>query len=475
MTSDLPPYPEYKDSGLPWFGSVPAHWELPKLGHVLSERGEVNSDGRLQKVLSVLRDKGVIPYEDKGNIGNKKSEDVTRYKIVRPKDIVVNCMNVIIGSVGMSQYTGCLSPVYYVLRTRRSDDLPEYFEAVFKIKRFQHCLTRIGNGILAHRMRIPMELLKCELMPRPPLAEQRAIVQYLHDAERKTRKFIHNRRRLIEVLNERKQAIINRAVTRGLDPNAPLKPSGVDWLGVIPKQWEATTLGRLVRTFKTGPFGSILHQSDYVRGGIPLVNPVHMSGGRIAPDENCAVDDATFYRLREYALAEGDIVFSRRGELGRCALVRKEEAGWLIGTGSIRARLVPGAVDANYLLAALQGRWVSDYLSLMSVGATMQNLNTGILSRVPLPLPPIEEQRQIPLFIEREFGRLDEAVHKAKREIDLIREYRARLIADVVTGKVDVRGIEVPEVAEEELPALDEDNGESDDVIGDEPELEVEK
>ena len=105
----------------------------------------------------------------------------------------------------------------------------------------------------------------------------------------------------------------------------------------------------------------------------------------------------------------------------------------------------------------------------------MQNLNTGILSRVPLPLPPIEEQRQIPLFIEREFGRLDEAVHKAKREIDLIREYRARLIADVVTGKVDVRGIEVPEVAEEELPALDEDNGESDDVIGDEPELEVEK
>ena len=177
MTSDLPPYPEYKDSGLPWFGSVPAHWELRKLGHVLSERGEVNSDGRLQKVLSVLRDKGVIPYEDKGNIGNKKSEDVTRYKIVRPKDIVVNCMNVIIGSVGMSQYTGCLSPVYYVLRTRRSDDLPEYFEAVFKIKRFQHCLTRIGNGILAHRMRIPMELLKCELMPRPPLAEQRAVLR----------------------------------------------------------------------------------------------------------------------------------------------------------------------------------------------------------------------------------------------------------------------------------------------------------
>ncbi len=115
-----------------------------------------------------MKDVGVIPYEEKGNVGNKKSEDITRYKIVRPNDIVVNCMNVIIGSVGLSRYTGCLSPVYYVLRRRSEQNDPRYLNLVFQTKPFQQSLVRIGNGILAHRMRIPMELLKCELLPLPP-------------------------------------------------------------------------------------------------------------------------------------------------------------------------------------------------------------------------------------------------------------------------------------------------------------------
>ena len=119
MIDTMKPYPEYKESGLAWFKDIPAHWELLRLGHVLQERGELNRYNRVFKVLSVMRDRGVIPYEKKGNIGNKKSEDITRYKVVYPKDIVVNCMNVIIGSVGISRYKGCLSPVYYVLEIVR--------------------------------------------------------------------------------------------------------------------------------------------------------------------------------------------------------------------------------------------------------------------------------------------------------------------------------------------------------------------
>ena len=304
-------------------------------------------------------------------------------------------------------------------------------------------------------MRIPMELLKCEMIPRPPFSEQQTIVRYLRSMDRKINRFINNRKRLIEVLNEQKQAIINQAVTKGLDPNVRLKPSGIDWLGEIPEHWGTTTLGRLVENFKTGPFGSILHQSDYVSGGIPLVNPVHMSAGTIKPSDDCTVDKATFERLRDYSLREGDIVFSRRGELGRCALVRKDQAGWLIGTGSIRARILHVAVDKEYLISALQGCWVADYLSLMSVGATMQSLNTGILSRIPLPLPPAEEQKHIPGFIEYESERINNIIDKTNREIDLIQEYRTRLISDVVTGKVDVRGLAPLDASDEEEPLLE--------------------
>ena len=138
MTDELRPYPEYKDSGVPWFGQIPRHWEFKRLGNILCERGERNSGGDITQVLSVMRDRGVIPYAEKGNVGNKRSEDITRYKVVRPKDIVINSMNVIIGSVGISRYTGCLSPVYYVLKTRNSDYYPAYLDTVLKIKPFQY-------------------------------------------------------------------------------------------------------------------------------------------------------------------------------------------------------------------------------------------------------------------------------------------------------------------------------------------------
>lgn len=238
MIADLKPYPSYKDSGVPWLGELPEHWEVPRLGALVRERSETNDDNSVTEVLSVMRERGVIPYAEKGNVGNKKSDDITRYKIVRPDDIVVNCMNVIIGSVGLSKYTGCLSPVYYVLTRRSETDNPRYLNGYFQTKPFQLSLVRIGNGILAHRMRIPMELLKCEPFPRPPADEQAAIVRFLDHADRRIKRYISTKQKLIKLLEEQKQAIIHRAVTRGLDPDVRLKPSGVEWLGDVPKHWE---------------------------------------------------------------------------------------------------------------------------------------------------------------------------------------------------------------------------------------------
>jgi type I restriction enzyme, S subunit len=247
MIAGLKPYPAMKDSGVPWLGEVPQHWDVPRLGALVWERGETNDDNSVVEVLSVMRERGVIPYAEKGNVGNKKSDDITRYKIVRPDDIVVNCMNVIIGSVGLSKYTGCLSPVYYVLTRRSDSDEPRYLNACFQTKPFQLSLVRIGNGILAHRMRIPMELLKCEPFPRPPAAEQAAIVRFLDHADRRIRRYTRAKQKLIKLLEEQKQAIIHRAVTRGLDPDVRLKPSGVEWLGDVPEHWELHRAKHLFR------------------------------------------------------------------------------------------------------------------------------------------------------------------------------------------------------------------------------------
>jgi len=439
MIADLKPYPEYKNSDSPWLGRLPAHWQLPRLGSVLRERGETNEARQVDQVLSVMKDIGVIRYEDKGNVGNKKSEDTARYKVVRPDDIVVNCMNVIIGSVGLSRYTGCLSPVYYVLTRRSQDDEPRYLNAVFQTKPFQLSLIRIGNGILAHRMRIPMELLKCEPFPIPPSDEQAAIVRFLDHANRRLERTIQAKRKVIALLNEQKQAIIYRAVTRGLDPNVPLKPSGIPWLGDIPAHWEVISVGAATSLLQTGPFGSQLHSHEYVTGGTSVINPSHMRDGRITPDPSISVTPLKMRELERHRVCVGDIVAARRGELGRCALVTPVEEGWLCGTGSLLIRCKPSMFVPTYFQLVFSSRGIRDSLSLASIGATMDNLNGGMVARLRMPLPPLPEQHQIVELVETENRRHEVATSTLRHEIALLREYRTRLIVDVVTGKLDVR------------------------------------
>lgn len=218
VTRGLDPRVNLKPSGVEWLGgAVPEHWDVVRLGSVLRERGEKNDAGAVTDVLSLLRGRGVIPYDEKGNIGNKKSEDITRYKIVRPNDIVVNCMNVIIGSVGLSVHTGCLSPVYYVLMRRSERDDPEYLSAVFQCKPFHQSLVRIGNGILAHRMRIPMELLKSELLPYPPPEEQNRIVRALREMTRDCDFAIDRTEREVGLIREFRMRLIADVVTGQLD------------------------------------------------------------------------------------------------------------------------------------------------------------------------------------------------------------------------------------------------------------------
>ena len=440
----IQPYPEYRDSGVPWFGAIPAHWEVKRLGALLQERGENNADGKMEQVLSVMRDVGVIRYEDKGNVGNKKSEDITRYKIVQPDDIVVNSMNVIIGSVGLSRYAGCLSPVYYVLKPRSSSNNASYFNSIFQLKPFQKSLVRLGNGILAHRMRIPMELLKCELIPRPPPAEQAAIVRFLEHIDRRVNRFVRAKRRLVALLNEQKQAIIHRAVTRGLDPDVRLKPSGVEWLAHYPADWTGLPLKRWVSTKITdGP-----HETpNFVDEGVDFLSAESMVKGHFDFNRRRGFISRELHEMycRKCRPQVDDIFMCKSGATtGKIAIVKTiQEFSIWSPLALIRTDL--SRVKPMFLYHVLQSGYVQQQVRRTWSAGTQPNLSMAAMERLFIVLPEIQEQHSLLERIEEEIKPITESVSRIEHEIDLIREYRTRLVADVVTGKLDVRGVILPD------------------------------
>lgn len=440
-------YPKYKDSRLPWFGEVPSSWEIIPLIALFRERGEINKDLREDKVLSVVRDIGVIPYEQKGNIGNKKSEDIGRYKIVKPNDIVLNSMNIIIGSVGISKYEGCLSPVYYVLKNLSDDILPPYYDYVFKIKIFQQSLVRLGKGILAHRMRIPMELLKREQLPKPPLDEQKQIVAFLRVQCKKISRFIRKKRRLIELLNEQKQVIINQAVTRGIDPNVRLKPSGVDYLSDIPEHWEVRRLKYLTKgALQYGANEPAMYTNPdwprYVR-----ITDIK-SDGNLRDDTFCSLPEDI---AAPYLLNYGDILFARSGAtVGKTFCYNKDWGRAAYAGYLIRARIDMKKVDPLFVSCFTNSAIYWQWISAIFIKATIQNVSAEKYASIKLPIPPLQEQYKIIEYLDEKCSKIDSAVTRAQHEIDLIREYRTRLISDVVTGKIDVRDIPVEAIEEPE-------------------------
>ena len=408
LTGELKPYPAMKDSGVEWLGEIPAHWELPRLGALLQERGEMNSNGHVGKVLSVLRDRGVIPYSEKGNIGNKMSEDITRYKVVRPNDIVVNCMNVIIGSVGLSRYTGCLSPVYYVLTRRSEDDDPQYLNAYFQTKPFQESLVRIGNGILAHRMRIPMELLKCEIFPRPPTGEQTAIVRFLDHADRRIRRYIRAKQKLIALLEEQKQAIIHQAVTGQIDvrtgePYPAYKDSGVKWLGDVPKHWEVRPFTRIA-----------IEKADY-RGATPtkkesgvfLVTAKNIRKGWIdyeASQEFVAEEEYPNIMRRGFP-RQGDMLLTTEAPLGHAALVDREDIA--LAQRVIRFRLSSGILLSEFALHSVLDWYFQNQLMCRGTGSTALGIKASKLPQLKILCPPLNEQHAILGQVAEVQGRID--------------------------------------------------------------------
>lgn len=444
--SHYKPYSAYKDSGVEWLGRVPEHWAVCKLSFRYSiELGKMLDEKKLTKTSLVpyLRNQdvqwGSINTQDLPEM-DIHPEELERYT-VRDGDLLV-CEGGDVGRAaiwrGDSAVFGYQKALHRLRQRSSSADAAEFFYfSLLAAKQRGVLEASDSKATIAH---LPAEKFRQYRFAFPPLIEQRAISAHLERETVRIDALVEKKTHFIELLREKRQALITHAVTKGLDPTVKMKDSGEEWLGDVPERWTVVRFRDLCSSISTGPFGTALGNEDYVTGGVPVINPSHIVDDQCCPDSDITVSEATADRLRFWAMQTGDLITARRGELGRAAVIGERQGGWICGTGSLRVRPTFGKVAVNYMHTVLQSRYAREWLNLFSVGATMANLNEGILGRLPVAVPPsVEEQVSLLALLEAQVIRLSRLEAKAIASIALLKERRSALITAAVTGQIDLR------------------------------------
>lgn len=462
------------DLGTAWLGSVPEHWDVSPGRALFVEVDDRDHPG--EELLSVTISRGVIEQRTLLAAGSKKdssNEDKTAYKLVRPGEIAYNKMRAWQGAVGLSAHRGIVSPAYIVMRPR-GECVREYFHYLLRTAAFAKEAERWSYGISSDQWSLRPEHFKMIRFPLPPVGEQASIVRFLDHADRRIRRAIHTKQTLIALLNEEKQAVIHRAVTRGLDPQIRLKSSGVDWLGDVPMHWEVRRLRDSVLGFVGGVWGdepnghddmTCVRVADFDRAGlrVQLTRPTMRA---VKKGER-----------RHRMLKRGDLLLEKSGggdQQPVGAVVLYDHDVPAVCSNFVARMSVAAAFDSSFL-CYLHSHLYATRLNVRSIKQTtgIQNLHASAYLAEPVAFPPLSEQVVIAQFLDDAAARWRRAADNTKREILLLDEYRTRLIADVVTGKLDVRGVAARlahEVEEQEpLNHLDAEEDAEMDVEDSEP------
>ncbi|GHY39803.1 Type I restriction-modification system, specificity subunit S [Vibrio cholerae] len=440
----MPKYEVYKNSGEDWIGDIPSGWDLMPIRSIFKFRNEKNSPVKTEEILSLSIANGVTKYSDEGRGGNKRKDDISAYKIAHPKDIVLNSMNVIVGAVGMSKYYGAISPVYYALYTESEDVLVEYYEKIFLNEGFQRGLLKFGKGILIKlsgtgklntiRMKVSTDDLKTLYFPKPPITEQNLIFAFLDKKNAQIDEAIAIKEQQISLLKERKQIIIQQAVTQGLDPNVPMKDSGVDWIGKIPEHWEMKRVKNIFRLVmqpseKNNDYELL---SVYTDIGVKPRRELEERGNKASTTDGY------------WFVKKGDIVVNKllawMGAIGLSEYEGVTSPAYDI----LRPKLQINGFFYHYLFR-------SDFCS-----AELKRHSRGIMDMrlrlyfdrfgvVEVPYPPVDEQNEIIHSLETEMKEMDKGIEHLNTQIEKLKEYKTTLINSAVTGKIKI----TPEMVEQ--------------------------
>jgi type I restriction enzyme S subunit len=428
VIEDLKPYSETRDSGLPWLGDIPAHWEIKRNGSLFQQRNAVGEPD--WPILEVSLRTGVRIREFGSTKRKQVMSDKAKYKCATKGDFVYNMMRMWQGAAGIAPVDGLVSPAYVVAKPLPHTN-PAYFASLFRTDDYLAEIDSFSRGIVKDRNRLYWDQFKQIPTPCPPPEEQAAIARFLAWATNRLDRAIGAKRRIIALLQEQKQAIIHRAVTRGLDPSVPLKDSGIPWLGEIPEHWEVT---RVKSEFGCLNFRRI-PLSTTERGKMKLRQYDYYGASGIIDKVDEYIFDDNLILIAE----DGANLVNRNLPL---AIIARGKY-WVNNHAHI---LMPRKGSLEYLAALLE---CMDYRPWIS-GAAQPKLTQDRLMSIRIALPPPEEQSRIVEVFNKEAAPIELSIRELLQEVNLLREYRTRLIADVVTGKLDVREM-AKELPEEEL------------------------
>ncbi len=460
MIEGLKPYAEYKESDIPWARSLPSEWQTERAKWLFTK---MDRPVRPQdEVVTCFRDGMVTLRKNRRLRGFTEATVESGYQGIRKGDLVIHGMDAFAGAIGVSDSDGKGTPVYNVCQPRPGVVARYYAHTVREMSRAQWILA-LAKGIRERSTDFRYEMFGNQFVPLPPPDEQAAIVRFLDHANRKIDGFIRAKRKLIGLLNEQKQAIIHRAVTRGLNPDVPLKPSGIPWIGDIPAHWEVRRLRTIVSRIEQGV-------SPQATGFLAVGNTwgVLKSG---------CVNHGTFRQFEHKQLSADfeidpaiivkvdDVLISRAcgsprlvGSVGK---VKALDYKLILSDKTFRAVFRP-IVYTDFMVYAMNSIYYRQQVEQAISGAEgmANNLPLSELKSFTFAIPPLAEASVIASRLDRELAQFNTAIARTEREIALMQEYRTRLTADIVTGKLDVRAAaaKLPDlpVATLDEPVVDE-------------------
>lgn len=459
---ELKPYLKYKESGVPWLGRVPEGWEHCQIRRVC----RVFSGGTPDKGNSTYWANGQIPWLSSGEVNGRRifkaRQHITAKGLAGSSAKWIPARSVLVALAGQGKTKGMVATLEFPSTCNQSlaalcpdsSKIHYGFLAYYLEGNYLNVRGLVGNGL---RDGLNLEIVKAIEVPLPSPSEQCQIDRTLTQLDCGINRFIRAKRRLIELLNEQKQAIIHQAVTRGLDPRVRMKPSGVDWIGDVPDHWDVSTFGKLSRVIRGASPRPAGEPKLFAGTYMPWVTV-----GEVTRDEEAHLEHTAT------CLTEAGARQSRFLDKGTLIITNSGATLGVPKILSIDACANDGIVAFARISERVRRPYAYHYLSTLTQrirselrrGGTQPNLNTTIVRALGCPLPPTDEQDRIVAFVDRISNRIRRVCSLASREISLLREYRTRLIADVVTGKLDVRGVELPagaDVVDDELEGIDEE------------------
>ena len=400
-------YPSYKPSGVKWLGEIPSHWRLVKSKYLWKESFATSENGN-EELLSVSQYDGITPAK-----GDSRSESLKGYKIVSENDLVINIMLAWMGGLGVSNYNGIVSPAYCIYKLN-DDSNPKFLHYLYKTPLYLAEFARHSTGVIPSRWRMYTDDFGQVLSLIPPREEQNAIVSYLDERTAKIDAAIAQQQKMIDLLNERKQIIINRAVTKGLNPNAKMKDSGVEWIGEVPEHWEVMRM-RYLCSITTGNKDTINRVDDglypfYVRSPkVERINTYSYDGEAVL----MAGDGVGAGKVFHYVNGK----FDYHQRVYNFYNIKK-----------IKAKLLYYYMKSHF-------RYVIEQLSAKS---TVDSVRLNMIQDFLVVIPPMQEQLDLIEYLDSQMKNLDDSISMFENQISLLQERKQIIINEVVTGRVKV-------------------------------------